>query len=65
MVSFLTDEEYQQLTPNGRLLADITEAELQGDEEKADLLRQKVLYPAEALMALKRSRGEQIIKDWN
>ena len=63
MVSFLTDEQYERLDEQGKLLADIAEAKLAGDYDKAALLRQNVIAPAEALMALKRSAGAQAIID--
>ncbi len=61
----LTPEQYNQLDDQGKLLADITTAKQAGDYEKAALLRQNLIAPAEALMALKRFRGAQVIRDWN
>ena len=61
---FLTPEQYNQLDEQGKLLADITAAKQAGDYEKAALLRQNLIVPAEALLALKRSRGAQVIRDW-
>lgn len=60
----LTEQEKSTLTPNGRLLVEIMEAKQAGDDEKASLLRQNLIIPAEALMALKRSGGAQDIIDW-
>ena len=60
-VDFLTDEEYYSLNEQGRLLVDITAATKAGDYEKATLLRQNLIIPAEALMALKRTRGAEAI----
>ncbi len=59
----LTPEQYNQLDDQGKLLADITAAKQAGDYEKAALLRQNLIAPAEALMALKRARGPQAIID--
>ena len=59
----LTPEQYNQLDDQGKLLADITAATQAGDYEKAALLRQNLIIPAEALMALKRTRGAQAIID--
>ncbi len=61
----LTPEQYNQLDDQGKLLADIMEAQQRNDWDLADRLRQDLIIPAEALMALKRSRGAQVIKDWN
>ena len=61
----LTPEQYNQLDDQGKLLADIMAADANGDEAKADRLMQDLIIPAEALMALKRARGAQVIRDWN
>ncbi|MFK7866400.1 MAG: hypothetical protein AB8B77_03065 [Alphaproteobacteria bacterium] len=61
IVSYLSDEEYNLLDDQGKLLAEITEAKINGDYEKAALLRQDLIIPAEALMALKRSSGAEAI----
>ena len=59
----LTPEQYNQLDDQGKLLADIMEAEANGDKTKANKLMQDLIIPAEALMALKRARGPQAIID--
>lgn len=57
----LTEQDKSTLSPNAQLLVQIMEAKDAGDYEKADLLRQNLIIPAEALMALKRAGGAQEI----
>ena len=59
----LTEEQKQQLTPNGRLNVEIMEARQRGDNETADRLMQNLIIPAEALMAAKRAMGAEWIEE--
>ena len=61
----LTEEQKQQLSPNGRLNVEIMEARQRGDNETADRLMQNLIIPAEALMAAKRAMGAEWIKERN
>ena len=58
----LTEEQEQRLTPNGRLLAKILEAQKRGDEDLASELRMDLIIPAETLMATKKNMGADWIR---
>lgn len=59
----LTPEQIERLSPNGKLLHLVGEAERRGDEETARELRKKVVYPADALLAAKINLGADWIRN--
>lgn len=62
-MSQLTPDQVAQLTPNGQLLHRVGEAMRMGDEQAAWELRKQVIYPAEALLAVKRNMGADWIRE--
>ncbi len=55
------DDDESQL----RLLQRINELKGADRYDEAVIYRQQLIIPAEGLMALKKSRGAQVIRDWN
>lgn len=58
----LTPEQVERLSPNGKLLYLVGEAERRGDEETVRELQKQIVYPAEALLAVKRNMGANWIR---
>ncbi|MBE1237400.1 hypothetical protein IHV25_07035 [Phaeovibrio sulfidiphilus] len=61
--SYLTREEYDRLAPDDRTLHDLIMAARKNDWEKGDELLKQVDFPPEALMALRRVKGADYIRD--
>lgn len=55
-----TKEDLERFAPNDELLDLLDEAEERGDEKLVKELRGKMIWPAETLLATRRSRGA----DW-
>lgn len=57
-----TPEEYAQLDEQTKLLVDITEASMRGEDELSWALTKKLIIPAETLMAAKLANGADWIR---
>lgn len=61
--SMLTEDEYDRLPDEDKTLHDLVVAQGKGDWKTADRLMTLIDFPAEALMAIKRVKGADRIRE--